>query len=124
MGIFDKLGQGFGSQKGMNIEEYMTSAEMEDIDLLHEPADMYVKPVTITSERDIELIEQEINKKNIILLDISELNKRPNTRNTIIGNLKTFVEKINGDIGQINENRVLITPTKVKIIKGKKPGSK
>jgi hypothetical protein len=124
MGIFDKLGQGFGSQKGMNIEEYMTSAEMEDVDLLHEPADMYVKPVTITSERDIELIEQEINKKNIILLDISELNKRPNTRNTIIGNLKTFVEKINGDIGQINENRVLITPTKVKIIKGKKPGSK
>jgi Uncharacterized conserved protein len=85
---------------------------------------MYVKPVTITSERDIELIEQEISKKNIILLDISELNKRPNTRNTIIGNLKTFVEKINGDIGQINENRVLITPTKVKIIKGKKPGSK
>ncbi len=124
MGIFDKLGQGFGSQKGMNIEEYMTSAEMEDVDLLHEPADMYVKPVTITSERDIELIEQEISKKNIILLDISELNKRPNTRNTIIGNLKTFVEKINGDIGQINENRVLITPTKVKIIKGKKPGSK
>jgi hypothetical protein len=124
MGIFDKLGQGFGSQKGMNIEEYMTSAEMEDVDLLHEPADMYVKPVTITSERDIELIEQEITKKNIILLDISELNKRPNTRNTIIGNLKTFVEKINGDIGQINENRVLITPTKVKIIKGKKPGSK
>ena len=124
MGIFDKLGQSFGSQKGMDIEEYMTSAEMEDVDLLHEPADMYVKPVTITSERDLDLIEQEISKKNIILLDITELNKRPNTRNTIIGSLKAFVDKINGDIGQINENRVLITPAKVKIIKGKKPSSK
>ena len=124
MGIFDKLGQSFGSQKGMDIEEYMTSAEMEDVDLLHEPADMYVKPVTITSERDLDLIEQEISKKNIILLDITELNKRPNTRNTIIGSLKAFVDKINGDIGQINENRVLITPAKVKIIKGKKPNSK
>jgi SepF-like predicted cell division protein (DUF552 family) len=123
MGIFDKLGQSFGSQKGMDIEEYMTSAEMEDVDLLHEPADMYVKPVTITSERDLDLIEQEISKKNIILLDITELNKRPNTRNTIIGNLKAFVDKINGDIGQINENRVLITPAKVKIIMGKKPSS-
>lgn len=124
MGIFDKLGQTFGSQKGMNIEEYMNSAEMEDVDLLHEPADMYIKPVTITSERDIEPIEQEVVKKNIILLDITELNKRPNTRNTIISNLKAFVDKINGDIGQIDENRILITPSKVKIIKRKKAGSK
>ena len=35
MGIFDKLGQTFGSGKGMNIEDYMNSAEMEDVDLLH-----------------------------------------------------------------------------------------
>lgn len=124
MGIFDKLGQTFGSQKGMNIEEYMNSAEMEDVDLLHEPADMYIKPVSITSERDLEPIEEEIKKKNIILLDISELNKRPTTRNTIVAHLKTFVDKINGDIGQIDENRILITPTKVKIIKRKKTGSK
>ena len=122
MGIFDKLGQTFGSGKGMNIEDYMNSAEMEDVDLLHEPADMYVKPVTLTSERDVEPIEAEISKKNIILLDISELNKRPTTRNTIVTALKAYVEKINGDIGQIDENRILITPSKVKIIKRKKAG--
>ncbi len=124
MGIFDKLGQTFGSQKGMNIEDYMNSAEMEDVDLLHEPADMYIKPVSITSERDLEPIEEEIKKKNIILLDISELNKRPTTRNTIVASLKAFADKINGDIGQIDENRILITPTKVKIIKRKKSGGK
>ncbi len=124
MGIFDRLGQSFGASKGMNIEEYMNSAEMEDVDLLHEPADMYIKPVTITSERDLEPIEAEVSKKNIILLDISELNKRPNTRNSIIASLKAFAEKINGDIGQIDESRVLVTPAKVKIIKRKKAGSK
>lgn len=124
MGIFDKLGQTFGSGKGMNIEDYMNSAEMEDVDLLHEPADMYIKPVTLTSERDVEPIEAEVSKKNIILLDISELNKRPTTRNTIISSLKAYVEKINGDIGQIDENRLLITPTKVKIIKRKKAAGK
>lgn len=121
MGVFSKLGQAFGSSgKGMNIEEYMNSAEMEDVDLLHEPADMYIKPVSIASENDVEPIEDEIAKKNIILLDISELNKRPNTRNSVITRLKAYAEKINGDIGQIDENRVLITPTKVKIIKRKK----
>ena len=85
---------------------------------------MYIKPVTLTSERDVEPIEAEVSKKNIILLDISELNKRPTTRNTIISSLKAYVEKINGDIGQIDENRLLITPTKVKIIKRKKAAGK
>ena len=120
MGIFDRLGQTFGSPKGMNIEDYMNSAEMEDVDLLHEPADMYVKPVTLTSERDIEPIEAEVSKKNIILLDISELKKRPNTMNSVVAWLKAYVEKLNGDIGQIDANRILITPAKVKIIKRKK----
>ncbi len=122
MGVFNKLGQAFGTAKGMNIEDYMNSAEMEEVDLLHEPADMYVKPVTITGESDVEPIEEEISRKNIILLDISELNKRPTTRNAIITRLKSYIDKVNGDIGQIDENRILITPTKVKIIKRKRQG--
>lgn len=120
MGVFDKLGQAFGTSKGMDIEDYMSSAEMEDVDVLHEPADMYIKPVTATSESDVEPIQEEIAKKNIILLDISELNKRPTTRNNLVTRLKSYVEKIGGDIGQIDENRVLITPAKVRIIKRKK----
>ncbi|MCL5100623.1 MAG: cell division protein SepF [Candidatus Marsarchaeota archaeon] len=120
MGVFDKLGQAFGSSKNLNIEEYMNSAEMDEVDILHEPADMYIKPVTAVSEDDVEPIEEELSKRNIILLDISELNKRPTTRNNIISKLKTFVEKNNGDIGQIDESRVLLTPTKIKIIKRKK----
>ncbi|MEM0201097.1 MAG: cell division protein SepF [Candidatus Micrarchaeaceae archaeon] len=121
MGIFDKLGNAMGSSsKGINIEDYMNSAEMEDVDVLHEPADMYIKPVTANSESDAELIQEEISKGNIILLDISELNKRPTTRNNIISKLKTYCDKVNGDIGQIDETRVLLTPSKVKIIKRKK----
>jgi len=101
----------------MDIGEYMGSAEMEDVDVLHEPADMYVKPVAVNSEMDVKLIEEELTKRNIILLNIEEISKRPNTRNSIITSLKSYVAKINGDIAQIDENRVLLTPSKVKIIK-------
>jgi len=120
MGVFDKLGQAFGASKEINIEEYMGSAEMEDVDVLNEPADMYVKPVAITGEDDVKLIEGELDKKNIILLNMEEINKRPNTRNNILAQLKKYVEKINGDIAAIDATRVLITPAKVKIIKRKK----
>ncbi len=124
MGVFDKLGQAFGvsGSKEMSIEEYMNSAEMADVDIMHEPADMYVKPVSISSEDDVSLIEAELSKKNIILLSIEELSKRPTTRNNVISTLKAYVSKINGDIAQIDDTRVLITPAKVKIIKRKKAG--
>lgn len=122
MGVFDRLGKTFGvsSAKEMSIEEYMNSAEMADVDIMHEPADMYVKPVSIASEDDVKLIEEELSKKNIILLSIEELAKRPTTRNNVIARLKAYASKINGDIAQIDDTRVLITPAKVKIIKRKK----
>lgn len=120
MGIFDKLGQAFGVSKELSIEEYMGSAEMENVDILNEPADMYIKPVSITSEADVKLIQDELAKKNIILLNIDEINKRPNTRNNIITGLKAYITKINGDIAQIDESRIILTPTKVKIIKKRK----
>ena len=126
MGFFDKLGNAIGvsGSKEMSIEEYMNSAEMADVDIMHEPADMYVKPVSIASEDDVKLIEDELARKNIILLSIEELSKRPTTRNNVITTLKAYVAKINGDIAQIDDSRVLITPAKVKIIKRKKPGMK
>lgn len=122
MGVFDKLGQAFGvsNSKELNIEEYMNSAEMEDVDMMHEPADMYVKPVSIVSEDEIKLIEDELGKKNILLLNIEELSKRPTTRNNVITALKAYVVKINGDIAQIDDTRIMLTPAKVKIIKRKK----
>lgn len=122
MGVFDKLGQAFGvaSSKELNIEEYMNSAEMDDVDVMHEPADMYVKPVSISSEDELKFIEDELTKRNILLLSIEELMKRPTTRNNVITALKNYVVKINGDIAQIDETRILITPAKVKIIKRKK----
>ncbi len=122
MGVFDKLGQAMGSTKEINVEDYMNSVEMDDVDLLHEPADMYVKPVSIVSEDDVKAIEEELAKKNILLLDMTELNKRPTTRGNVVAELKRYVDKINGDIGQIDANRVLLTPAKVKIVKRKKSG--
>ena len=121
MGVFDKLGQTFGAQgKDMDLGEYMSAVEMEDVDVMHEPADMYIKPVSINSEDEVKSVEDEISKKNIILLDITELNKRPTTRSNVISELKRFTAKINGDIGQIDQTRVLLTPAKIKIIKRKK----
>ena len=120
MGLFDKLGKSLGTSKELDVEEYMNSEEMEDVDVLNEPADFYIKPVALKEEADIALIEAELDKKNIILLDISEMSKRPNTLKSSIGTLREYITKINGDIAQIDDNKVILTPQKVKIIKSRK----
>ncbi len=124
MGIFNRLGGMLGTTKEMNVEEYMNSEEMENVDVMNEPADFYVKPVALQSEADLAVIQSELQKKNIILLNISEMSKRPQTLKGLIDNLKAYVEKTNGDIARLDEEKILLTPTKVKIIKSKKPAKK
>ncbi len=124
MRVFDKLGKALGVNKELDIEEYMQSAEMSNVDMLNEPADFYIKPIALQQESDIALIENELKKKNIILLNIFELSKRPNTLKNMINSLKEYVNKIDGDIARIDEQKLLLTPKKVKIIKSKKQQQK
>ncbi|MEM3883526.1 MAG: hypothetical protein QXT94_01160, partial [Methanothrix sp.] len=90
MGFFDKMGKNLGTSKELDIEEYMNSEEMADVDVMNEPADFYVKPVILKEEADIALIEAELDKRNIIIADISELMKRENTRRDLISKLKEY----------------------------------
>ncbi len=120
MGFFDKLGKSLGTVNEINVEDYMNSDEMEGVDVLNEPADFYIKPFSLQQESDIQAIEAELQKKNILLLNVSELNKRPNTRNTILDEIRSYITKINGDIARIDQDKIILTPAKVKIIKSKK----
>ncbi len=124
MGIFDKLGGALGSNKGLDVEEYMNSEEMENVDMMNEPADFYVKPVALQQESDLTVIQAELQKRNIILLNTEPMKARQNTLTGLVNTLKTYVDKINGDIAVIADNKILITPAKVKIIKSKKPAQK
>jgi SepF-like predicted cell division protein (DUF552 family) len=121
VGILDKVASALGLGKEQNIEEYLTTAEMENVDVLTEPADFYVKPIIIEKEEDTKVVEDELQKRNIILLKISEIKARyPNKTQQIIQSLKDYVTKINGDIAMIDESRLLLTPARVKIVKPKK----
>ena len=125
MGIFDALGKSLGiSSKELDVEEYMKAAEMEDVDVMHEPADHYVKPVSLMQQTDVELIKKELGEGNIVLMNIVEMAKRPNTLKSSVDDLKGYVEKIDGDIARIDNEKILLTPGKIKIIKTRKPAQK
>lgn len=125
MSIFEKIGKSMGvPSKEMDVEEYMNAAEISDVDVMHEPADHYIKPIALQQQTDVELIKKELASQNIVLLNISEMAKRPNTLKGIIDELKVYSDRQGGDIARIDEDKVLITPAKIKIIKTKKPAQK
>ena len=123
MGILDEISKTLGLSKtteSEKLEDFIDSAEMENVDVLHEAADFYVKPIALESEQDLNLIADELKQKNIIIANISSLKRNEAKLKMIVDNLRSHVMKINGDIARLDENRIILTPTKVKIIKTRK----
>jgi len=120
MGVLQKLSGLLGLGKEMNIEEYMDADELENVDVLHEAADRYVKPIALNSESDLSVVENELTRGNIILLDGTPIAKQQTKLRNSINELKDWTHKANGDIARIGETRFLLTPAGIKIIKKRK----
>ncbi|MFA5381651.1 MAG: cell division protein SepF [Candidatus Micrarchaeia archaeon] len=117
MGLFEKISGGLGLSKSLDLEEYMDTVEMEEVDVLHEPADFYVKPISLERESDVTSIVEELKARNIVLLNVSKMAKWPNKLKASVGALKQYVSKAGGDIARIDNDKILLTPSKVKIVK-------
>lgn len=117
MGILGGLSKALGIGREMDVEEFMSAAEAEDIDVMHKAADFYVKPIQLQTEAEIKIVEDELKQRNIVLLNITPIARNPAKLKTAIAQLKTIVMAFNGDIARIDEDKVLLTPHNVKIVK-------
>ncbi|MFA5050173.1 MAG: cell division protein SepF [Candidatus Micrarchaeia archaeon] len=118
MGFLDNL---FG---GSSDATKSTSLDLEDVmegdgDVINPPADFYVKKIDIRNEGDIDLVSKELSSKNIIVLNVSLLAKQPNRLKKIIGMMKSYTDKIDGDIALLSTELIILTPKHVKIVKSK-----
>ncbi len=106
-----------GKREEPDIEEFLNSlGEEEEVE--EEEAERYVKPLSLTSVQDYDKVMAEINKGNIVLLNIRPLS----TRNAVglkevVSRIKESVVGMGGDIARITEFYVLITPPGIKIVK-------
>ncbi|MCX6775937.1 MAG: cell division protein SepF [Candidatus Micrarchaeota archaeon] len=123
MSPFRKLGRVLGIGRDSDSEGYLDTidtAELENVDALHAPAEVYIKPVALEDEADMKLVEEELKNGNIILMNIAPMSKYTTKLKKIINNLKEFTIKIDGDIARMDNEKFLLTPSRVKIIKKRK----
>jgi len=123
MSPFQRLGRALGIGRDRDSEGYLDtidSAELENVDALHVPADVYIKPVALEDEADMNLAMEELKNGNIILMNIAPMSKYTTRLKKIINNLKGFTIKIDGDIARMDNEKFILTPSRVKIIKKRK----
>jgi|YelNatPaOPRAMG01_1025707.scaffolds.fasta_scaffold01210_14 SepF-like predicted cell division protein (DUF552 family) len=116
MGLLDK----FFKKEKLGLEEFMKSSDIEEIDAVHGKADFYVKPISLSQEEDLKIVENELRNKNVVLLSIAPMLKNPHKLRQIVQTLNVEIKKMNGDIAMISEDKMILTPAYVKIVKKKK----
>ena len=106
-------------QEEVDMEEFLNNLDTED-ETLYEDAEAFVKPITLAADTDTDTVLSEAKSGNLILLNIGDLGKRNAIKlKELVTKIKEGIDAIDGDIARISHDRVLITPSKVKIIKKK-----
>lgn len=115
MGFLDRI---FGGRREeSDIEEFLNSIGEED-EIEEDDAERYVRPMALNSLQDYNNIVAEVNKNNIVLLNIRPLStKNAVGLKDVISRIKDAVTEVGGDIARITEYYVLITPPGIKIVK-------
>ncbi|MAG17962.1 MAG: hypothetical protein CL944_00640 [Candidatus Diapherotrites archaeon] len=114
MAFLEKL---VGKDEEINIEDFLNNLDADDEDP-YENADAFVKPISLQTEEDRDMVVDEAKKGNIVLLNIGDLSKRNAIKlKDLVGGIKQNIDGIDGDMARISSDRILVTPSRVKIIK-------
>jgi uncharacterized protein len=116
LGFFNKV---MTKEQGVDLEDFLNNLD-EVEEESYEDADAFVKPMDLVVDADVEAVMREVKGGNIALVNISDLAKRNALKlKELVGMIKVQVKEIDGDIARISQGRVLVTPSKVKIVKRK-----
>ena len=91
MGIFQNLSNALGVRKEMSVEDFMSAAEAEEVDVMHQQADFYVKPIALQTDADLKVVEEELTNKNLVLLNITPIARNPNKLKAAVEHLRNMI---------------------------------
>jgi SepF-like predicted cell division protein (DUF552 family) len=83
------------------------------------PQVRYVKKVIVTSYSDLETISTELQNGNLVLVDLSPLEVKPDILEKVAEQIKGMSAALGGHVAKVckNEIRLLLTPEDIKLAK-------
>jgi len=96
--------------------EKPTGGEQEKQAATAHPDKLYLKALPLRALTDVEMIKQEVKSGNILILKVSPLAKKSiDDVKQVVSELLEFTQLVGGDIARLGEERVVITPSFIKI---------
>jgi SepF-like predicted cell division protein (DUF552 family) len=87
-----------------------------------EEPETYLKAMPLRELTDLEAVQNEVRNGNIVILKITPLaNKNLDDVKKAVDELYTFASSVHGDIARLGEERIVITPEKIRIWREKTP---
>ena len=112
-----KLGNTLGKVvTRMKKTEKTTSTQEEKAVATAHPDKVYLKALPLRALRDVDTIKQEVKSGNILILKVSPLAKKSiDDVKQAVSELVEFTQLVGGDIARLGEERVIITPSFIRI---------
>lgn len=80
------------------------------------PDKVYLKALPLRTLQDVDTIKQEVKSGNILILKVSPLAKKSiDDVKRAVSELLEFTQLVGGDIARLGEERVVITPSFIRI---------
>lgn len=116
VGFFNKV---MARNDSIDLEDFLNNMDAVEEES-YENADALVKPMDLNNDADAELVIKEVRRGNLALVSIADLNKRNKAKlKELLSRIKSEIRALDGDVAGISAERVLVTPSKIKIIKKK-----
>ncbi len=133
MGLFDgvfKKEEKNRHKREVKVKEKVEESAPSDVEVIPleedviakeivRPKVIYVKKIIIMNYSDLERVSEELQQGNLVLVDLSSLESKPEILAKIVEQIKGMVSAIGGSAAKIcrKEIKLLLTPADVKIAK-------
>ncbi len=107
--------------ENQRIQNYDSLDSLNALDLPKEMQKAGVKYFVIaapfTKKSDCLRVSRELEKGNILILDVNDLSRESVELNALIFELKNVLEQKGGEMARISSSRILVVPPHFKIVK-------
>ncbi len=105
------------TEEDIDIENYLSDLSIRDGKIIEREDVVYVKPIELDSEgKGVGTVIKELEKGNIVLLSIRNVIENQLLLRNITKELTETVEDLNGDIGRLSMEKILLVPEGIHIV--------
>ncbi len=116
MGLSDFFGMKRADRGHIDIEDYLNDLSIRDGRIIEDENITYIKPVALDAEgKGVGTAVNELEKSNIVVLNVRALLGNKVLLREIVKELRETCVGLDGDIGRISEDKLLLVPAGMRI---------